>query len=105
MKTVLNWRHLKKYLVSPAYQTGVSVSPVHSSKTLLHLHLNKITVVCKLNNEMLRKTAFCDWYPQGVQAQETHPTLALFIDEAQFHLSVHAISHSNSYLSAGNQMT
>jgi hypothetical protein len=41
----------KKSLVSPAYQTGVSVSPVDSSKTLLHLHLNKTTVVCKLYNE------------------------------------------------------
>jgi hypothetical protein len=39
-----------------------------------------------------------------VQAQETHPTQALFIDEAPFHLSGHVISHSNSYWSAGNQM-
>jgi hypothetical protein len=41
----------KKSLVSPAHQTGVFVSPVHSSKTLLHLHLNKTTMVCKYDNE------------------------------------------------------
>jgi hypothetical protein len=41
----------KKSLVSPAHQTGVFVSPVHSSKTLLHLHLNKTTMVGKHDNE------------------------------------------------------
>jgi len=40
-----------------------------------------------------------------VQAQETHPTLALFVDEAQFHLSGHVISQSTSFWSEGNQMT
>lgn len=41
----------KKSLVSPAHQTGVPVSSVHSSKTMLHLCLNKTTVVCKLDSE------------------------------------------------------
>jgi hypothetical protein len=65
-----------------------SASAPQNAAKLLHLHLYKTTVVYKCYDADCEvKVNFVEWYLQMLYAGEMKDILALFCDEAEFHLS------------------
>jgi hypothetical protein len=86
-----------------AQETGVSKSSARRTTQFLKLTPYKTTVIHALQPcDSASRVHFCSWFLQSLVEGEIHPQLALFSDEARFHLQAYINVQNNRYWSLQN---